>query len=321
MKPLLNNWISISLYHENIDQIINRVAVPVKDRLYEEDLTPKVIFNRSTERGENAIIMCEIIDDNHVDKIKSIVKETANDFFLNYPSKKKEVDVTPTDWFMPFPADHIEFNDHFLFDVMETGGLQASTLAEELLSETSDTILDFIETTGEDWNASMAIGSAIQLHLTLMLAFDSSSSNLHTFYNYAFNNLLKVANLDDDEQATTNLLLELSANFEEQREMLVTFTESICDTVMLNESFEDEWLTDWYNSCLRVSHKIMELQDTGEFITPEDYKFDSSLSVSQSKQEKWPVLEYYLRAINSQLGIKNADELNLFFILKECSKS
>lgn len=78
------------------------------------------------------------------------------------------------DWFLPYPNNHIHINDYFLFDIMETGGLQASTLAEELLSESSSTILDFVEAMEDGWNIDTAIGLGIQLHVVLFLAFDKT---------------------------------------------------------------------------------------------------------------------------------------------------
>jgi len=319
MKALRNPWISISLYHNEIEKIIHDVVLPIKDELYDKELTNKVIFNRSFDRGENVIIMCEINDENHRDLIKSIAKHKATEFFKNNPAPAKKIELPVNDWFLPYPNNHIHINDYFLFDIMETGGLQASTLAEELLSESSATILDFIEAAEDGWNIDTAIGLAIQLHVVLFLAFDKNMENASNFYETFFNNILKVTQGGQDQEKFKNELLEgLQSTFSEQKENLRDYVCYITSTILDNDEFEDEWLNDWYKLCSKINYKVNVLQSNGEFIAPEDFKFNENIGTSAEAQQKWLVIQYYLRSINSQLGILNAYELNLIYTIKEC---
>lgn len=319
MKALRNPWISISLYHNDIEKIIHDVVLPIKDELYDKELTNKVIFNRSFDRGENAIIMCEINDENNRDLIKSIARHKATEFFKNNPAPSKKIELPVNDWFLPYPNNHIHINDYFLFDIMETGGLQASTLAEELLSESSGTILDFIEATEDGWNIDTAIGLAIQLHVVLFLSFDKNLENVSNFYESFFSNILKLTQGGQDQEKFKNELLEgLQSTFSEQKENLRDYVCYITSTILDNDEFEDEWLNDWYKLCCKINNKVNALQSNGEFIAPEDFKFDENIDTSAEDQQKWLVIQYYLRSINSQLGILNAYELNLIYTIKEC---
>ncbi len=319
MKALRNPWISISLYHNEIEKVIHDVALPIKDELYEKELTNKVIFNRSFDRGENVIIMCEISDEKNRDLIKSIARHKSTDFFKNNPAPAKKTALPVNDWFLPYPNNHIHINDYFLFDIMETGGLQASSLAEELLSESSSTVLDFVEAMEDDWNIDTAIGLGIQLHVTLFMAFDKNLENASEFYESFFSNILNVTQGGQDQEKFKNELLQgLQSTFSGQKENLRDFICYISSTILDNEEFEDEWLNDWYKLCCSISKKLNTLQISGEFIAPEDFKLNTSIGASEEEQQKWLVIQYYLRSINSQLGILNAYELNLVYTIKEC---
>ncbi len=319
MKALRNPWISISLYHNEIEKVIHDVALPIKDELYEKELTNKVIFNRSFDRGENVIIMCEISDEKNRDLIKSIARHKATEFFKTNPGPAKKIELPVNDWFLPYPNNHIHINDYFLFDIMETGGLQASSLAEELLSESSSTVLDFVEAMEDDWNIDTAIGLGIQLHVALFLAFDKNLENASEFYESFFSNILNVTQGGQDQEKFKNELLQgLQSTFSGQKENLRDFICYISSTILDNEEFEDEWLNDWYKLCCSISKKLNTLQISGEFIAPEDFKLNTGIGASEEEQQKWLVIQYYLRSINSQLGILNAYELNLVYTIKEC---
>jgi hypothetical protein len=319
MKALRNPWISISLYHNDIEKVIHDVVLPVKDELYDKDLTSKVIFNRSFDRGENAIIMCEINEEKNRDLIKSIIKHKASEFFDNNPAPVKKIELPVNDWFLPFPNNHVHVNDYFLFDIMETGGLQASMLAEELLSESSSTILDFIEVAGEEWNIDTAIGLGIQLHIVLFLAFDKNLDHASLFYESFFNTILNVTQGGDDQATFKKELLDgLQTTFKEQKENLRDYVCYITSTLLDGDEFEDEWLNDWFRLCQSVNNRIKALQTTGEFIAPEAFELNHNIGISEEDQQKWLVIQYYLRSVNSQLGILNAYELNLVYTIKEC---
>src|SRR5689334_2324208 len=103
------SWISISLYHNQLDKLIHDVVVPVTRKVEEQNLSTKIMFNRSWEGGENIIIICEIKNARDGESIKSIIEKEANDFFAKHPAPEKKIELPIDDWFLPFPNNHVHF--------------------------------------------------------------------------------------------------------------------------------------------------------------------------------------------------------------------
>lgn len=317
------SWISISLYHDQLDKLIHEVVVPSRKEVYEKKLSKKLIFNRSWAGGENIILICEVESVSDATAIRLLIEKRATAFFKQHPAPEKQIELPVNDWFLPFPNNHLHFNDQFLFDIMETGGLQASRLTPALLGHSSDAILDFIESAGEDWNVDSALGIALQFHLVFLLAFDRDIENISHFYHAFFGNMLRVTEGgDNSEHFKQDLVKGLELNFNEQKDALISFINEIISAMQHGdgEECEDEWLNEWSKCCTKFSHQIKQLQLNGEFIPPEQFVKNDEISASEQMQELWTVFEYYLRAINAQLGIENVYEINLVYSLQECTR-
>lgn len=318
MHNPISSWISISLYHDQLDKLIHDVVIPVTREIQKQNLSSRVMFNRSWEGGENIVIICEIQDITSQESIKAIIEKDANAFFKKNPAPEKKIELPINDWFLPFPNNYIHFNDHFLFDIMETGGLQASKLAEDLLCNSSKTILNLIDSANEDWNIDSALGIAMQFHLVLLLAFDKDIENISHFYNAFLDNILAMVEGETDSMHFKQELIEgLDSNFNDQKEGLLGFTGYIIGAIQENSDFDEEWLNDWSVICTKISAEIKALQSKGEFIATEQFRYNNDITPSLQTQELWNILEYYLRAINCQLGITNAYEINLVYSLRE----
>jgi len=313
-------WVSVYLYYDKLDKLVHDVVAPIRNDAYEQKLTDKFIFNKSWLGGENIILIYEVQNTRDAITIRRIIEDRANAFFRLHPAPEKQIVLPVNDWFMPFPNNHVHFNERFQFDIMETGGLQAAMLAEDLLTTSSNTILDLIEAMGENWNIDSALGIAIQFHLVFVLAFDNDTENISLFYDSFFTNLLKVTESGDSESFQEQLIDGLEANFNEQQEALLGFISFITAGIQQGEPFEDEWIQNWDNQCRRFSAQLKMLQSKGELVRPEHFKKNEAISVPDHIQELWSIQEYYLRATNSQLGIENAYEINLVYALKRCMK-
>jgi hypothetical protein len=258
----------------------------------------------------------------NIEKIKQLSKTRANSFFEINPAPQNPVVLPVNYWFLPFPNNYVHFNDNFQFDIMETGGLKASMLAEELLCKSSDLILDFVDGNEDDLDTDTSVGIALQLHLLLLLAFKKNICSIADFSNNFFENILKVADCGESPKKFRKTLIGgLESSFDEQKEFLISFSESIISTVLEGNEFGEDWMNEWYKSCVNISDGINTLQKVGQFIPPEQFKYNQTIGVAEKDQEKWLVLEYYLRAINAQLNLFNIYEINLIYCLKECSNT
>lgn len=313
-------WVCAAVYYDNLDALLAEAAIPTANQILQEGVASRFMFNRSWKRGKNVLLLFKTSKDNN-QKLKSMILSGISKYLESYPAPEKEIEMPVNDWFLPFPNNHIDYNDIFIVDIMETGGLQASIVAEELLSASSDMVLTFIREAEEGWNAESAIGTAIQVHLGLMGSFGMNLKEISAFYSLFFNNILQMTQgADDSESFKTSLITGLNENFQEQKEGVVGFIEYFLNCLMEGESFEEEWINSWVKSCRIASEDLIRLQSSNHFMAPESLVIDNSIGVDPLIQEKWPVMEYYLRAINSQMGITDIFELNLIYSIKESVK-
>jgi hypothetical protein len=311
-------WVAISVYYENIELILSQVIAPLAEKILAEKKASKFIFNRSWERGKNLLLMFKTTQYDYETTIKPTLSVTISKYFEFNPSPEREIELPVNDWFLPFPSNHISYNENFLIDIMETGGLQSSLIAEEILSESSSLILEFIKEAGEEWSAEAAIGPAIQIHLALISGFGMNVQEASAFYNKCFNNMLKMTQGGDDaEDFQATLIAGLEETFQMQKESLVGFSDYLISTFAEGEQVDDEWLNSWVSFNKDANNRLLLIQANAQYVAPEGFEADETVGIDALAQEKWPVLEYYLRAINCQMGITEIFELNLIYSIKE----
>jgi len=314
-------WVSVAFYYDNLEKILVEAVTPLTEVLKEKELVSKVIFNRNWDRGLHLLLLLKTTQENFDTTIKPLFSTTIKTYFDANPAPQKEVELPVNDWFLPFPMNHVQFNDHFLVDVMETGGLQAADVADDILASSSAIVTEFIKESEGEWSPEGGIGAAIQLHLGLVHSFGFDAEQAALFYEKGFESMLEITQGGDgEEDFQTNLIAGLYDNFQEQKEGLVGFGEYILSSLNEGEEFEDEWFNNWVAKAKEANAQIEALQQSGKYVVPEKFEVNEKLSISASQQEKWPVIEYYLRGINSQLGITNIYELNLIYTLKETTK-
>lgn len=310
------NWCSLAIYSNNIEKILNETIAPFLEQ-YKSEIN-LFFFNRSRERGENLILIFNLTGQSN-DLIKVVLKEKITNYLTEFPAPTLNITPPVNDWFLPFQNNHIEFNGNFLFDIIETGGLEASYIGQELLSSSSELLLDFFDAySSEEWIPDEQIGLAIQVQLALISAF-MTPENTALFYSNAFENITAMIQTEQPEDKI-NLLEGLAENYAAQEEGIGGFIASLSYYFHENEEFDDEWLNDWYSKCQEVAEKFLALQKRKAFFAPEDFEYNTKLTATKNEQELWPVIEYFARAINSQIGITDGLELNLMYILKKSTE-
>lgn len=314
-------WVSVAFYYDRIEKLLVEAVAPLTEEIKSKGLVSDVIFNRNWDRGLHLLVLLKTTQDVFDSELKPLFKERIESYYKNNPAPAKKIELPVTDWFLPFSYNHIQFNDHFLVDVMETGGLQAADVADQLLASSSSIIIEFMKAAEGEWSPEGGIGLALQLHLGLGHAFGFDADQMALFYEKSFENMMEITQGGTGEEDFQSKLIDgLNETFQEQKEGLVGFGGYILSSLTEGESFDDEWFNQWVEECVAGNAAIEYLQKTGQYVTPEKFEVNAAIAVPVSQQEKWPVIEYYLRAINSQLGITDIYELNLIYTLKETTK-
>ncbi len=306
-------WVSLAIYGDQFEKILVHVLVPFIEE-YKGELS-QFIFNRSRERGDNLLLMFESSSSAVTDLIKFNLNDRLKDYLKTNPYPLKEIEAPVMDWFLPFQNNHIEYNDNFLFDIMETGGLHASFLAQDFFHQTSKLLLSFFEATIEEgWDPESSIGLALQIQLSFISSFGMSLDDIQAFYKWTFSNITEKIQ-GENEDFKTALLEGLDDNFSEQKDDIVGYIGFLLETFDKGEAFDEEWLNDFHVHCKQTAVSLKALQNNNTYFTPENFEIDSLLTVDKDVQELWPIMEYYVRAVNSQMGIMDGVELNLLYTL------
>lgn len=310
-------WIAFNLYYDNLDLLLRDSLSTFFEKLSAEDTVQMVAFNRSWERGKNIVLLIKIINTANEKSIEELVRNEIGAFFKENPADEKPITYPINDWFLPFPNNHIEFNKQHYPDIMEVGGLEAYKAGEGIIPLSSNIILNLIQAYGEEWSPGNAIGPALQLQLVFIATFLDSKEELNAFYNYCFDNILNKIQGGISQEEVHGLINGLQETFNSQAEQLVGFAEYIIESVHDNDEFDEEWLNVWLENITEMKSEIISIIDKGEYAIPEG--FEMAPDSMYSNQKLWPVLEYYIRAFNAQMGIQDAYELNLLFSLKSAS--
>jgi len=314
-------WVSTAIYYDKMESLLTDAVVPfLQQEIYSDKGRQGIsnfIFNRNWERGQNLLLLFKGNDQACQELIKLKLTDHLKKHIAQHPAEDRPLTLPVLDWFLPFPSNHVEYNNTFLFDIMETGGLQSSHLVEELLTCSSALLLDFFEASSEEgWDAESAIGIALQVHLVLATSFGMTTDEMREFYDYMFQNMLKMTQ-GDDEHFQETLQDGLKENFESQKESIVGFVNFLVETLSEGNDFDEDWVNQWIRQTKAIAQKMLAIQEEGYFVAPESYQYNKQFNSSKLLQEKWPVIEYCLRAINCQMGITNIFELNLIYTLKE----
>lgn len=303
-------WCSIAIYNTQVEEILVEIIIPFISK-YDSAINC-FWFNRSTERGDNLILLFKMKPNAADEYISNQLRGIITQKIKEKPGKRNQSALSTQDWFLPFPENHIEYNNKFLFDIIETGGLKASNIAEKLFQKSSELILK-IFSNQKYWIPEDEIAKIFQFHLTLSSSF-FTLKELVAFYSKIFESIK--ARLNIEEQDIKELINGLEDNFHDQKAMIVDYINTLLSSLLEGDLFENDILNEWKNSCESSKEELFSLQRNNEFFAPEDFEQERSINIPLNKQELFPIIEYYIRSINSQFGVKNSIELNVIYVLK-----
>lgn len=314
----MKSWHSFSVYHNQIDEILSNIAPTLIQELINNNQISKFIFNRSWDRGENLLILLQYHIDTNEEAIEKRIKKELKQYVTNNPCPEKLIEFPVNDWFLPFPNNHIEYRNNFLFDIMETGGLQAAEVAEDLFISSSSILSKMITEAEGNWGIDTSFVSTIQKNIILTKVFHSEITDMKNFFEYLFELMIKSSNLDKDTESLTNLLQEFEETFQTQKEGLCDFISYIIDAIKSGDEFDEDWINQWVHDTNKAAEKLTIIRNNHKYVTPEAFEMNEALNTPVHIQELWPVIAYYLRFVNYQAGILGIYELNLIYTLKRC---
>jgi len=322
-------WLAAYLYcAEPWENILVEVVKPFAERIVKQGLADQYFFIRYWEKGPH--LRLRFKGDAAI--LESSVKPQLIEHFEAYFEKNPSTRQEPT-WGNDIPEDQKWYpNDSVQFteykpETERYGGEYGILVAEQQFEAASKAILAVTEES-DSWDYSRALGGAIQLHLGFGYALGMELDEMSAFFNRFFENWLSRAyyffekdiSKEELEKRKKEALIAFEKNFEEQKEGLLPFFETVWQALNEGQEFEQEWLNQWVGDMKEVGTQLKEVQKNDKLTPPEWYMQKTRKDFSIAQQERWSIYDSYVHMINNRLGIKNRDEAYLGYLIIESVK-
>ncbi len=297
------DWISCYVFHNtDFENVLMNLVKPLVAEFTSKDLVNLFFFVRYWENGPH--IRLRMLPSSHIAKTKII----------------KLLHDKTTSYFKKIGQDYvIEFND-YINEFQRYGGLDNIEVSQKHFHDSSHTVLNRIFQ-AENWDYSLAISSAIQLHLVFakQIIRDEEDVTLYfeTLYNTVFINSVK---LDDNQDASQKEILKVKnfflESYEKQKDVIEYIVFSIWHDKNVNTHF-----TNWSFRCAELRKLIEEKQQNNKIVAPEWFEFNSELKIGIEKQILWCIYDSYIHMTNNRLGVFLRDEAYIVFLILKGLKS
>ncbi len=320
-------WLAAYLYRaEPWERFLQEAVRPFVAETLEAGLAAGYFFIRYWERGPH--IRLRFLGDPDVlaRRLKPRLDDFFGEYFKRHPSERREPEYPESfpeeqRW---FPNDTVQYIDYEP-EVKRYAGPAGMPIAETQFQASSDAVLALL---GDEPDYDRALGAAIQMHLTFAHSLGLSLSDLRCFATLVFRGWLgrAYAYKQDAEQdyhlkMQEETLAAFRTTFENQRDTLVSFGQTLWSALDENVEFEQEWLNKWRADIRVFGREFGAARDAGLLELP-DYRFPRSeeMPVSEELQRYWFVLESFVHMTNNRLGVLNRDEAFLGYLIRETSK-
>ncbi len=308
-----NTWISVSIFYDNLDKLIVEAVLPFSNNLSSKAIVKRHFFDRRRERGEHLMLALELENLQNLKIVKEEIEKIFSPFLNQNPGKVKEFQLPILDWFIPYPNGHVRLNNNFSLDVMETGGVQATKVYENILSISSQLVLDLVQ--DEGWNSDSAIAIGFQVHLAFLNSFKTDLGEIKIIYDQLMTDTLQVS-IGDNQNTKDELLAGLEENFLAQKDGLVEYISYVLESTKNQEEELDEWLLGFMKNLNEEFKLLTAIQINQDFEPIENFKMNMAFPCSIERQRLWPFIAQCLKTINRQLGIVDVFEFNQIYFLK-----
>jgi thiopeptide-type bacteriocin biosynthesis protein len=323
-------WLGAYLYYaEPWEKILVEAVKPIADQLIDQGHAEQYFFIRYWERGPHIRLRFKgdaaVLDN----KVKPQLTEYFETYFKSNPSVREEPnwpeDITEDrKW---YPNNSIQFIEYEP-EVERYGGEHGIVIAEQQFQAASNAILAVTQESQDSWDYSRALGGGIQLHLGFGYALGMELDEMSAFFNRFFENWLSRAYYffekdiaqEELEKRKKETLEAFEQNFEEQKESLLPFFETVWQALNEGQEFEQEWLNKWVADMSQIGNYLKGIQKKEKLITPDWYMQKKAANFTIEQQERWSIYDSYVHMINNRLGIQNRDEAYLGYLINESIK-
>ncbi len=319
-------WLAAYLYYaEPWEKLIIEAVKPFAESIIDQQLADQFFFIRYWEKGPH--IRLRFKGDRQI--LQQIVKPKLINYFETYfkdnPSERKtpewlEDATEEQKW---YPNNSIQFIEYEP-ETERYGGEHAILVAETQFQASSEAALGVIGESLDAWNYERALGAAIQLHLGFGYALGMDLHQLHGFFSSVFRNWLPMAyyyhekdiSKKELEKRKAETLKTFDKNFQQQKDTLIPFFETIWKALREGQEFEQDWLNQWIIDMKNVGDKLLALQKRKQLIVSAWVKkVNEGFPVEY--RERWAIYDSYVHMMNNRLGIMNRDEGYLGYLIVE----
>ncbi len=323
-------WLAAYLYYaEPWEKILVDALKPFAEKVLKQGLADQYFFIRYWERGSHIRLRFKgdatVLDN----KVKPLLIKHFENYFKKFPSVREEPnwpDDIPEDskWYANNSVQFIAYEP----EKERYGGKLGILIAEQQFQASSKAILEVTKESLASWDYSRALGAAIQLHLGFSYALGMDLDETRGLFQRFFDNWLSRAyyffekdiSKEELERRKTETLTAFEKNFNEQKEALLPFFETVWQALHKGQKFEQEWLNQWVDDMEEVGNQLKVIQKNKKLAAPEWYMQKTLDGFSLAQQERWAIYDSYIHMINNRLGIKNRDEAYLGYLIIESIK-
>ena len=317
------SWLAAYLYcAEPWEEILAGAVKPFVEEVLGNQWAENYFFIRYWERGPHIRLRFYGDTQTMEQEIKPRLVQHFEDWYAKHPSERE----TP-DWVKDLPPEGSWYaNDSIQFIEYEPeteryGGPAGIGIAEQQFRVSSDAILTAISES-EGWSYDRALGLAIQMHLGFAHAFGMDIRALQAFYRIVAKGWMPRAyyftpetTKEEHDAKKAEALEAFETTYAGQKEMLVSFCETLWEALTEGVEFEQQWVNHYLAGLKEVAAR---LQAAGDRIECRELYFKETAKDLPPEQTRfWPILESYIHMTNNRLGVLNRDEAFLGYLIEK----
>jgi len=322
----MNNkkWLAVYLYYnEPWETFLKQGVFPIVKKIIGEQFADEYFFIRYWEKGPHVRLRFKGDEKILSTKIKPILIKHFNRFFADNPSQREELKMheSVSEKFSLHPNNSIQFIEYEP-EIERYGGEFGILIAEKQFMNSSNAILEIIDET-EKFTYDMAMGTAIQLHLSFAFALGFNIEEIKSFFGFtstcwfsrAIPNYYK---LTDDEKKShgKEVRKAFADSYENQKKVLMPFIESFLKRLKYNE-LNSQIINRWMQNMNQIRKDLENLIEKEQLIVNLNYYKDIKKHENTSLFKAITILESYVHMANNRLGILNRDEAFLGYLINQ----
>tara|TARA_B110000093_G_scaffold142272_1_gene153311 strand:- start:1325 stop:2239 length:915 start_codon:yes stop_codon:yes gene_type:complete len=292
------DWVSCYVFHNiSFEKVLTELIKPLIEKLNKDQFIKQYFFIRYWENGPHIRLRLLLIDNKFKNKIEKLIKFVIKRYF-NLPENEAKYSI--------------KFND-YIQEIERFGGNTAITIAENHFQDSSNIVLNRIDNNYLEWDYSMAIVNAIQMHLIFAKQIINTRNEAELFFDFLYKNWIQHSvKLNKKNKITANELIKVNQFFKSSYEKQKKNINFITKKVWFDEQLEEVQLKDWSLYCKKLSRQIKE---SNKIILPKWIILEADSKLSKEKQTLWIIYDSYIHMTNNRLGIHLRDEAFIAYMI------